>query len=160
MLIQDQVAVFQWLLYIKYGGPRLARWVTATLLRHSTAERLPTPGQGLQNESSVPVCSSTKGNEGHRDAKLIRDYGENIKVTVRATQNTATNCFLTINGDTHQTIGARCWWRIWLRHCATNRKVAGPIPDGVTGIFHWHKPSSRTMPQPLTKMSNRNVCWG
>ena len=27
-------------------------------------------------------------------------------------------------------------WRIWLMHCATNRKVAGSIPDGVTGIFH------------------------
>ena len=24
----------------------------------------------------------------------------------------------------------------WLRHCATNRKVAGSIPDGVIGIFH------------------------
>jgi len=24
----------------------------------------------------------------------------------------------------------------WLRHCATSRKVAGSIPDGVTGIFH------------------------
>ena len=27
-------------------------------------------------------------------------------------------------------------WRCWLRHCATSRKVAGSIPDGVTGIFH------------------------
>jgi hypothetical protein len=27
-------------------------------------------------------------------------------------------------------------WRIWLRHCATSRKAAGSIPDGVTGIFH------------------------
>jgi hypothetical protein len=27
-------------------------------------------------------------------------------------------------------------WRSWLRHCATNRKVADLIPDGVTGIFH------------------------
>ena len=26
-------------------------------------------------------------------------------------------------------------WRTWLRHCATNRKVAGSIPDEVTGIF-------------------------
>jgi len=26
-------------------------------------------------------------------------------------------------------------WRSWLRHCATSRKVAGSIPDGVTGIF-------------------------
>jgi hypothetical protein len=28
MSIQDQVAVFQWLAYIKYGGLSLARWVT------------------------------------------------------------------------------------------------------------------------------------
>ena len=27
----------------------------------------------------------------------------------------------------------------WLRCCATNRNVAGSIPAGVTGIFHWHK---------------------
>ena len=26
-----------------------------------------------------------------------------------------------------------------LRCCATNRKVAGSIPAGVIGIFHWHK---------------------
>ena len=24
----------------------------------------------------------------------------------------------------------------WLRCCATNRKVAGSIPDGIIGIFH------------------------
>ena len=33
-----------------------------------------------------------------------------------------------------------------LRCCATNRKIAGSIPDSVIGIFHWHNPSSRTMP--------------
>jgi hypothetical protein len=27
-------------------------------------------------------------------------------------------------------------WRSWLRHCATSRKFASSIPDGVTGIFH------------------------
>ena len=26
-------------------------------------------------------------------------------------------------------------WRSWLRHCATNRKVAGSIHDGATGIL-------------------------
>jgi hypothetical protein len=26
----------------------------------------------------------------------------------------------------------------WRRHCATSRKVADSIPDGVIGIFHWH----------------------
>ena len=36
-------------------------------------------------------------------------------------------------------------WRSWLRHCATSRKVAGSIPDGVIGIFHWLYPSGRTI---------------
>ena len=36
-------------------------------------------------------------------------------------------------------------WHSWLRDYATSRKVAGSIPDGVTGIFHWHNPFSRTM---------------
>ena len=33
----------------------------------------------------------------------------------------------------------------WLKFCATNRKAAGSIPDGVIGIFHWYNPSDRTM---------------
>ena len=32
--------------------------------------------------------------------------------------------------------GGGTQWRSWLRHCATGRKVAGSIPDGVIGIFH------------------------
>jgi hypothetical protein len=52
-------------------------------------------------------------------------------------------------------------WRSWLRHRATSQKVAGLIPDGVTGIFYWHNPSGRTMAlgltQPLTEMSTRNI---
>ena len=44
------------------------------------------------------------------------------------------------------------------------RKVAGSIPNGVIGIFHWHNPSGRTMAlgltQPLTEMSTRNISWG
>ena len=52
----------------------------------------------------------------------------------------------------------------WLMWCATNRKVAGSIPDGVIGIFHWHNPSDRAMAlgstQPLTEMSTRRISWG
>ena len=48
--------------------------------------------------------------------------------------------------------------------CATSQKVAGSIPDGVIGIFHWHNPSGRTMAlgstQPLTEMSTGNISWG
>jgi hypothetical protein len=54
-------------------------------------------------------------------------------------------------------------WRSWLRHCATSRKIAGWNPDGVTGNFHWHNPSSCTMAlgltQPLKEMSTRNISW-
>jgi hypothetical protein len=53
--------------------------------------------------------------------------------------------------------------RSWLRHCATSRKVAASIPDGVIGIFHWHNLSGRTMAlrstQPLKEMSTRNIFW-
>jgi hypothetical protein len=53
----------------------------------------------------------------------------------------------------------------WLRHCATNRKVADSIPDGVIGIFYWYNPSGRTMvlglTQPLTEMSMyQEYCLG
>ena len=54
-------------------------------------------------------------------------------------------------------------WCSWLRHCAKSRKVAGSIPDGVIGIFHWHNPSGRTMAlgltQPLREMSTKNISW-
>jgi len=53
---------------------------------------------------------------------------------------------------------------MWLRHWAASQKVAGSIPDGVSGFFHCHNPSGRTMTlgstQPLTEMSTRNVSWG
>jgi hypothetical protein len=52
--------------------------------------------------------------------------------------------------------------RSWLRHCATRRKVAGSIPDGVIWFFHWHNLSGRTMGsiQSLTEISSRNISWG
>jgi hypothetical protein len=44
------------------------------------------------------------------------------------------------------------------------QKVTGLIPEGVTGIFHWHNPSGRTMAlgstQPLSAMSTKNIPWG
>jgi hypothetical protein len=44
----------------------------------------------------------------------------------------------------------------WLRCCATNRKVASSIPDGVIGIFS----VTSSFPQPLIEMSSRNTSWG
>jgi hypothetical protein len=49
----------------------------------------------------------------------------------------------------------------WLRHSTSNRKVAGLIPDGFIGIFHWYNPSGRTIAlgstQPLTEISKGKV---
>ena len=55
-------------------------------------------------------------------------------------------------------------WCSWLRHCATNRKVAASVPGGCIGIL-----SLRQFFQPhygpgvdsvLTEMSTRNVFGG
>jgi len=53
----------------------------------------------------------------------------------------------------------------WLRCCATNRKVAGSIPAGVSGFFidiksfrsHYGALGST---HPLTEMSTRSNSWG
>jgi hypothetical protein len=44
----------------------------------------------------------------------------------------------------------------WLRYYATNRKVAGSIPDGVIGVFHRHNPSYRSMALGVDSASNSN----
>jgi hypothetical protein len=63
--------------------------------------------------------------------------------------------------DLIRSMAGGTWVAQWLRHCATNRKVAGSIPDGVTWIFHLHNPSGRTMAlgltQPLTEPCHLHV---
>jgi hypothetical protein len=60
--------------------------------------------------------------------------------------------------------GGDTLWRSWLRHCATSRKMVSSMHDGVTGIFHLHNPSGRTMALgltlPLREMSTKNIFWG
>jgi hypothetical protein len=56
------------------------------------------------------------------------------------------------------------WWRSWLKHCDTSRKVASSILDVVVGIFYLHNPSCCTMAlgstQCLTEMSTRSIFLG
>jgi len=48
--------------------------------------------------------------------------------------------------------------------CATNRKVAGSIPAGVSGIFidikSFRSHYGPGVDQPLPEMSARNISWG
>jgi hypothetical protein len=50
------------------------------------------------------------------------------------------------------------WWRSWLRHCATRRKVACSIPDGIFGIFQWHYPMAQRVTASNTN-DTRNIFW-
>jgi hypothetical protein len=71
--------------------------------------------------------------------------------------NTLVTCFPDIhyNSLSFRFSMSLCWGMCWhsqLRHCATSRKVADSIPDGVIGIFHWHNPFNCT----TDWTSNRN----
>ena len=65
-------------------------------------------------------------------------------------------CLLGIPGVTR--------WRSCLRHSAASRKVAGSVPDVVSGTFHWRNPSCRTMAlgstQTLTEFRTRGIYGG
>jgi hypothetical protein len=37
------------------------------------------------------------------------------------------------------------YFTVYTCDCSTNCKVAGSIPDGVSGFFHWHNPVGRTV---------------
>jgi len=88
-------------------------------------------------------------------------------VTYKGTSSMVWNYLQTITvtlSSIYVAVGARCWWSSWLKQCATSRKVAGSIPDGVSGIFHWHNASGNTMAlgltQSLTEMSTGSISWG
>ena len=54
MLIQYQVNVFQWLLYIKMWWAFVGTLSDfGTLFRHNTAKRLPTPGLELRKREPI-----------------------------------------------------------------------------------------------------------
>jgi hypothetical protein len=56
------------------------------------------------------------------------------------------------------------WWRSWLMHYVTSRKVAVSISDEVTGFFNSPDPTSCTIAlestQSLTEMRTRNLPGG
>ena len=56
-------------------------------------------------------------------------------------------CFLFIFGTR---------WRSWLRHCVTSQMVAGSIPYGFSGIFHWHNSSGRDTVLWLTALDKND----
>ena len=80
-------------------------------------------------------------------------YHTESNVTYRVKRFYVLVCSLWVLCDTCQ-FDWGMWWRIWLSYCATSWKVTCVIPNGVSGIFHWHNPG-RTVAlgstQPLQK---------
>jgi len=126
-------------------------WTAAVLDRWKEMEKLP-----HYRLSSVVYFQKTETN-----ARCFLRRQDNPEVNYRATRMFRDSGGMFIEKIPHSATQqqARCWWRRWLRHCATSRKVAGSIPVGVIAIFHCHNPSGRTMAlgltQPLTEMSTR-----
>ena len=119
-----------------------------------TASRYVPPGCGTTGKYTTatctikgPWCSAPNIQHWLSGSQLVKKLPE---ITHSSTP------YLGIRGGWQGTAVAQC-----LRHCATNQKVAGSIPDGVTEIFQWHHPSDRTMTlgstQPLTEMSTRRI---
>jgi hypothetical protein len=87
-----------------------------------------------------------------------------LEVSDKTLENNATLTawLLTCHALLQYILSAR--WRNLLRHCATSRKVAGSICDGVIEIFHWPNRSGHAMAvgstQPVTEMSTRDIFWG
>jgi hypothetical protein len=98
----------------------------------------------LQPHSYLTQCmlnltykNSFFGLNAYLKQKYVKSNNGNRGVTHSPTQDCCTRKY----GDKFYILHLliSCWgtrWRSWLRHGATSRKVAGSIPDGVTGFFH------------------------
>ena len=114
--------------YLKNMGCRGTNWIyparvcrqnNISPLRHC---RWTTPSVAY---SSLPPSNVKR----IRKAKRTNVLGQSV-----FTQDTS-NSNLYLDVVPHRG-GGGTRWRSWLRHCATSRKVAVSIPDGVTGTFH------------------------
>jgi hypothetical protein len=134
--------------------PQPARWRTTSLLAARDclfsilAAALHICRASLQPHSEDAPCC------GDRGSFVFSLLSNNVNIMAHRTLILPVS--LCACGDTR--------WRSWWTHCATSRKVAGSIPIGVMGIFHWHNPFSRTVSvqstQPLTEMSTGSIFCG
>ena len=132
----------------EFSTPRFSRQGKLT----AVFEPQLTPGiQRSSSEANRWYSQNARKTELH--AWMLNENSEQWSI------NRLTNSFPFIAQIKRETAVAQ-----WLRCCVTNRKVAGSIPDGVIGIFHWHNPSDRTMAlgsiQPLTEISTSRISWG
>jgi len=79
-----------------------------------------------------------------RDSTILRQYSPSLKPFIVKLITSMTFSLL-----------AHC-----SSHWATSRQVAGSIPDGVIGIFHWHNPSGHTVTLGVDSAFNRNEYQG
>jgi hypothetical protein len=111
-------------------------------------------------QHAIPEITRPQTCALHRTATGI---GLAVRYQVQITEKWNIGRRLLIRIEVNILIGRGTPWRSCLRHRATSWKVAGSIPEGVMGSFHWHNPSGLTMvlglTQPLTEMSTSNISW-
>ena len=104
----------------------------------------------------------------HRISAVLRSHRPATMTDANDQRICVKFCFKATAGKFREFLGSTTYAvgravAYWLWHYATNRQVAGSIPDGVIGIFQWHNPSGCTMAlgstQPLTEMSTRCISW-
>jgi hypothetical protein len=142
--------------YVISSGVRVARVSTHTRGKSI----LGTPANILRRGEKCQSVRKLKWNkrESKHTKLVITRFIHTLIVVTPVSEYTAPPFPAQITHDTETSVAQL------LRCCATNRKVACSIPDGVIGIFHWHNPSDRTTAlgstQPLTEMSTRRISWG
>jgi len=68
---------------------------------------------------------------GFMVAKVALDFSHRVVRVLPRSTNTPL-----INVNIYLSIIDAIWWRSWLKHCTTSRKVAGLVSVRVFGILH------------------------
>jgi hypothetical protein len=97
-------------------------------------------GQGEEISFLFLILDTEKNQTLHVDPILFLHYQKLRKqyiceICKDTVYNAVSGWYCTFNQDTKHYWGPLMVAQ-WLRYCATNQKVAGLIPDGVTGIFY------------------------
>ena len=89
----------------------------------------------IMNITAVTCYTSASLNSGYEFPEDGRDVPKHVEVLKDSSDLFVILCIcLVFSANILNKVGTAI--AQWLRCCATNRKVAGSIPDDITGIFH------------------------
>jgi hypothetical protein len=90
------------------------------------------------NKETTSSLAAARTNRWAVRSNLMQSHTERSLIIRRSVRPAGVRVYKHVHWRQHNILfvwGTR--WLSWLRHWATSRKVAGSIPDWVTGIFQW-----------------------